>query len=167
MRSPACGATVYYTLRNADSSEGYTVTTLVKPENLSVGTPYLKDGAWKADITVDALTAPEDYGITLPGWYDDEYRLNTEDSTLTFTMTRSAEGTWTADPLDTATLVFDPVVTPAFDINSELLVYGTVDLRPEVRRRHAYENNTYLVPTTTSQAWARPTRPRTAAGRSM
>lgn len=137
--------TVYYTLRNADGSEGYTVTTLVKPGNLSVGTPYLKDGAWKADITVDALNAPEDYGITLPGWYDDECRLNTEDSTLTFTMTRSAEGTWTADPLDTATLVFDPVVAPAFDINSELLVYGTVTYDLKYADGTAYENNTYLV----------------------
>lgn len=138
--------TVYYTLRNADGSEGYTVTTLVKPGNLSVGTPYLKDGAWKADITVDALTAPEDYGITLPGWYDDEYRLNTEDSTLTFTMTRSAEGTWTADPLDAATLVFDPVVAPAFDIKSELLVYGTVtyDLK-YVDGTSRDDNGTYLV----------------------
>lgn len=137
--------TVYYTLRNADGSEGYTVTTLVKPKNLSVGTPYLEDGAWKADITVDALTAPEDYGITLPGWYDDAYRLNTEDSTLTFTMTRSAEGAWTADPLDTATLVFDPVAASAFDINDELLVYGTVTYDLKYADGTAYENNTHLV----------------------
>ena len=138
--------TVYYTLRNADGTEGYTVTTLVKPENLAVGTPYWEDGAWKADVTVDSLTTPEDYGISVPTWYDDEYRLDAEDSKFTFTVTRNAEGTWSADPLDAATLVFNPVVAPAFDINGELLVYGTVtyDLK-YVDGTSRDDNGTYLV----------------------
>lgn len=138
--------TVCYTLRNADGTEGYTVTTLVKPENLVVGTPYWEDGAWKADVTVDSLTTPEDYGISVPTWYDDEYRLDAEDSKFTFTVTRNAEGTWSADPLDAATLVFNPVVAPAFDINGELLVYGTVtyDLKYVDGTSHD-DNGTYLV----------------------
>lgn len=138
--------TVYYTLRNADGTEGYTVTTLVRPDNLAVGTPYWEDGAWKADVTVDSLTTPKDYGISVPAWYDDEYRLDAEDSKFTFTVTRNAEGTWSADPLDAATLVFNPVVAPAFDINSELLVYGTVtyDLK-YVDGTSRDDNGTHLV----------------------
>lgn len=135
----------YYTLRNADGSEGYTVTTQLKADALSVGTPYLDNGAWKVDITVDALTSPEDYDIMVPGWHDEEYKLNAGDSKLTFTMTRNVDGTWSADPLDTATLVFDPVVAPAFDINNELNVYGTVRYQLNKADDTTYEDNTHLV----------------------
>ena len=121
------------------------MTTQLKADALSVGTPYLDNGAWKVDITVDALTSPEDYDIMVPGWHDEEYKLNAGDSKLTFTMTRNVDGTWSADPLDTATLVFDPVVAPAFDINNELNVYGTVRYQLNKADDTTYEDNTHLV----------------------
>lgn len=135
----------YYTLRNEDGSEAYTVTTQTKADDLSVGAPYLVNGAWKVDITIDALTSPSDYGITLPGWYSGQYKLNSKDSKLTFTMTRNADGEWTANPLDAAKLVFDPVAAPAFDINNELNVTNMVRYQLNKADGTRYENSTHLV----------------------
>ena len=135
----------YYTLRNEDGSEAYTVTTQTKADDLSVGAPYLENGAWKVDITIDALTSPSDYGITLPGWYSGQYKLNSKDSKLTFTMTRNADGEWTANPLDAAKLVFDPVAAPAFDINNELNVTNMVRYQLNKADGTRYENSTHLV----------------------
>ena len=119
------GAT-YYTLRNDDGTEGYTVATQLKAENLTVGTPYLENGTWKTKVTIDALESPKDYGISVPAWYDGEYQIDEADSDVSFTLKRGTDGAWAPDTLDTAKLVFNPIVAPAFDINGELNIYGTV-----------------------------------------
>ena len=128
--------TVGYDLMYADgTSSTDNGTHLVSAENVaSEGEPYQTEGGcWAIDVTLKDTATPDDYQV--PNWQlgDGEFKLDKDASDLTMTFrTLTPDGTtWYCAGADRANLVFveqgtDPVVAPAFDINNELNVWGTV-----------------------------------------
>lgn len=142
-------ATIDYTLKNAEDGTYDGAVAIGSDSRMAnITSVYWNEGlsAWAVDVTLRQLGTPADYGIDVPAFFAGDYALDTASSKFVTTLVYQ-DGAWVRAAGATASLVFTEQVAqaPAFDINSELLVYGTVTYDLKYADGTAYENNTYLV----------------------
>lgn len=147
----AVSNSVNYSMQRAEGGAYGARTSIGSTENIeSIGEVYKNsDGAWAVDVTLKSDADPADYGL------DNEvatqgkpYKLDAESSKLvaTFVWTNGPLGySWKCNGANQAKLVFKEVTAPAFDINNELNVYGTVRYQLNKADDTTYEDNTHLV----------------------
>lgn len=147
----AVSNSVNYSMQRAAGGAYEARTSIGSTENIeSIGEVYKNsDGAWAVDVTLKPDADPADYGL------DNEvatqgkpYKLDVDSSKLvaTFVWTKGVLGySWKCNGTNQAKLVFAEVTAPAFDINTELNVYGTVRYQLNKADDTTYEDNTHLV----------------------